>query len=84
VALVSGGGRVSQWSAVVTVWLFRVDQGGHRRFAAVEGGSFFFVLVSQVGVNGKYGGGKLMLILGLDLCSLCQMKNFIHCCNCCL
>ena len=49
-ALVSGGGRVAQWSAVVAMWSFRVERGGGRRCAAVEGGSFFFVLVSQVGI----------------------------------
>jgi len=41
---------VSQWSAVVAVWSFRVEGGGRRRCVAVEGDSFFFVLVSQVGV----------------------------------
>ena len=35
--LVSGGGRVSQWSAVVAVWSFRVERGGGRKCAAVEG-----------------------------------------------
>jgi hypothetical protein len=36
-ALVSGGGWVSQWSADVAVWSFRVERGGGRRCAAVKG-----------------------------------------------
>jgi hypothetical protein len=49
-ALVSRGGQVSQWSAVVTMWSFRVEQGGGCRCAAVDGGSLLLVLVSQVGI----------------------------------
>ena len=39
-ALVSGGGRVSKCSAVVAVWSLRVERGGRRRCAAVEGVPF--------------------------------------------
>ena len=52
-ALVSGGGRVSQWSAVVAVWSFQVERGGRRRCAAVEGGSFsvFFCTHTNIDVH---------------------------------
>ena len=70
-ALVSGGGWVSQWSAVVAVWSFQVERGERCRCAAVVGGFLFFVFVSQGGVwhqwliwgrlnekiNGKRRGG---------------------------
>ena len=44
-ALVSGGGRLSQWSAVVSVWSFRVERVGGRGCVAakVGGGPFFRV-----------------------------------------
>jgi hypothetical protein len=48
--LVSRGGRVSQCSAVKVVLSFQVERSGGRRYVAVEGGSLFFVLVSQVGI----------------------------------
>ena len=47
-ALVSGGGRVSHWSAVVAVWSFRVERGGGRRWTAVEGG-FLYLRVGESG-----------------------------------
>ena len=47
-ALVSGGGRSSQWSAVVTVCSFRVDRGGGCVCVALEGGGPFF----RVGESG--------------------------------
>jgi hypothetical protein len=54
---------VSQRSAVVAVWSFRVERGGGCRCAAVgEGGSLFFVLEREE------GGGRLasMVHMGVE------------------
>ena len=56
-ALVSMGGRVSQWSADVAVWSFQVERGGGRRCAAVEGGLSDFcdyLLITVTAVNKNF------------------------------
>ena len=58
-ALVSGGGRVSRWSAVVAVWSFRVGRGGGHRCAAVE----VRLLFLRVGES----GGRLASIVNVGV-----------------
>jgi hypothetical protein len=53
--------RCHKWSAVVAVWSFRVERGGGRRCAAVEGG----VPILRVGQT----GGRLASMVNMGVVS---------------